>query len=97
MRYRRPFDWSQRSVAARSYKQFRANIKDIQLKFPPGTAVERSLLRQYRKLAQDFARELLNSDDKVNPDRLNELEQDASNKAIQYHIKRTLRELGSVD
>ena len=93
MRYRRPFDFSQRAAAAHLYQQFRANIREIREKFPPETDTERAIFRDYRKVVQDFARELLAKNDKVNIERLNKLEQYASRKAIEYNIESTIRRL----
>jgi hypothetical protein len=97
MRYRRPFDIRQRAAAAESYQRFRRHIKEIREKFPPGSKIERSLFRAYRAAVQDFARELLVDNDKVNVDQLGELEHYATRKAIEYNIESTTRRLHGTD
>src|SRR5437868_7160672 len=93
MRYRRPFDMRQRAAAAELYRQFRKHIRETKRKFPPASALEHSLFREYRTAVHDFALELLAKNDKVNVDRLNELEQHATRKASEYIIENTTRRI----
>ena len=91
MKYTRPFDLNQRARAAQSYRQFQNNLREIRAKFAPATTVERALFRQFRVLVRDFARELLARNDRVNVERLNDLEQHATATSIQYNIQNTIR------
>jgi|SRR3954464_15894639 hypothetical protein len=91
MRYRRPFDSRQRAAAIAIHRQLRRNLNELRTEFPPGSDLEQTLLLEYRQAIQDFARELLRVDDTVEPDRLTELEQYATNAGIRYVITRSTR------
>ena len=91
MRYRRPFDSRQRAAAVRAHQQYRRNLKELRERFPAGNERERVLLRAYRESVQDFARELLLPDDRLDPQRLTELERHATNAGLRYIVTRSAR------
>ena len=58
---------------------------------------ERTAFRPYHDLVQDFARELLSDNAKVDVRRLNELEAAATAAGANYQILRALRDLYESD
>jgi transcriptional regulator with XRE-family HTH domain len=52
MEFKRPFDPPQRTLAARLYKSYRNDLKGIRAKYPPGTAEERQLLKEFQQAAR---------------------------------------------
>ncbi len=77
MRFRLPFDDVQFNAAVQTHARMRVNLKNLRRQFPPRVAEEESLLRQYRNVIQDFARELQKPFDRINPARLNDLNEEA--------------------
>jgi hypothetical protein len=53
MRYVKPFTLIQRHKAIAVYRSMRITLDKMRFDFPPATAAERRLLRQYRKAARD--------------------------------------------
>jgi hypothetical protein len=88
MRYRRPFDAQQRQAAAASYRMFRRHLKTLQPTVSTATRDERAAFGRYHDLVQDFARELLTTDAKVDVRRLNDLEAAATAAGAKYQILR---------
>lgn len=97
MEFRTPFDSEQRHAAAQLYRQYRSHMKLLRADFPPITEHEKALFRRYHDLAQDFARELVAADDKVNVRRLNNLQQAVQGAAMKYYSARATRELDGPD
>jgi hypothetical protein len=73
MRFRLPFDDVQYQAAANAHIKMRKNLRDLRQAFPPRDPEETALLKQYRELIQEFARELQKPIARINPARLNEL------------------------
>ena len=97
MEFRRPFDPDQRAAAARLYRDLRNNLKELRRKFPPGTSEEKALFRAYHDFVQDFAREAMASDAKVNVRKLNAPRQRVRDASFDYQFCRRLRELNEGD
>jgi|SRR5687768_14265130 len=93
MEFRRPFNPDQRAAVARLYRDLRQNLKKLRREFPPVTAEEKRLLQEYHDLVQDFAREAVAEDAKVNVRKLNALRRQVSAAAFTYQFCRRLREL----
>ena len=73
MRFRAPFDDVQYAAALETHRRMRANLNQLRRKFPPTTFTTARLLKRYRELIQEFARQLGVPRGKINPRRLNEL------------------------
>lgn len=95
MQFRRPFDSRQRKIAVQLYKQHRAYIQAIRREYPPANAFEFRTLSEYREHLKNFARELQNFDDKINPGLLNVLADRIDNAWSSYLMQRMVRRLES--
>jgi endonuclease III-like uncharacterized protein len=93
MEFRRPFDPDQRAALARLYRELRNNLKELRREFPPATEEEKRLFQKYHDLVQDFAREAVAKDAKVNVRKLNALSRRVSDASFDYQFCRRLREL----
>jgi hypothetical protein len=97
MEFRRPFDAQQREAAKASYRAFRRHLRTLQPSVSTATAEEKAALRRYHDLIQDFARELLTTNAKVDVRRLNDLQAAAIAAGADYQILRALRALYESD
>jgi len=97
MRFTRPFDSPKRASAIFLHQQYRKHLRKLRAQFPPETTDEQLMLREYRELLQDFARELQQPDDKVDTRELDRLQREATRTAMKYQIQRGLRGLYGPD
>jgi hypothetical protein len=91
MRFHPPFDEKRWDAAVKSHAQMRWNLRKLRQQFPPQTADERRLLKQYRDLIQDFGRELLKPRDKIDAVELNQSSEAAVAVFVQYLMGRLSR------
>jgi hypothetical protein len=88
MRFHRPFDDVQLSVAVERHQRMRANLQELRRKHPPRSIAESRRLKVYRDMIQAFGRELLKPIDRIDPDHLNELSRHAIAAFVEYAIAR---------
>jgi hypothetical protein len=73
MRFHVPFDDVQFATALTTYRQMRLNLRALRRHFPPASIEAERLLNQYRKLIDEFGRQLARPRGRINPRRLNDL------------------------
>ena len=88
MRFHLPLDDVQWNRAAQQHAQMRQHLYRLKESHAPRTGKQRQMLRRYRTIIQDFARELMRPRDRIDPQRLNDLKEDASNVYVSYLIDR---------
>ena len=88
MRFHSPLDDEQWHAAVRQHSQMRDHLHRLKESYPPRTRQQRLTLRAYRATIQDFARELVRPRDMIDPERLNELQEEASNVYVRYMVDR---------
>ena len=84
MKFRPPFDEVQWDEAAATHAQMRANLRELRRDYPSASLEERTLLKRYRDVIQDFGRKLLKPHDRIDAVRLNELNDHAVRAIVAY-------------
>jgi hypothetical protein len=84
MRFHPPFDDVQWSAAAERHRLMRSNLHALRRHYPPRSAEESQLLKDYRDAIQEFSVQLLKPMDKIDPRLLNDLTERALCAFVMY-------------